>query len=142
VFAVPVPRDSAVPLPVPGEGFVPPRLDRMDIRCIDDEPEVLDGMAALLAGWGARVEVAASAGGIAMRPGGWHAIIADHLLPGEPGLAILRRMAGMAPLRILLTATAPEGWEEILPAEGIVLLRKPGPPAELRAVLARSGAAV
>jgi signal transduction histidine kinase/Na+/proline symporter len=116
-------------------------LAGMTVLCIDDEPDVLAGMQALLAGWGALPVLASSGADLPAADGhgdtGWDAIIADHLLPGESGLAILRRLAGRAPVRILLTATAEDSWDAELPREGIMLMRKPLVPPQLRAMLAR-----
>jgi CheY-like chemotaxis protein len=138
IFSILVPRaeHSNAPSAQRAEESAP-SLAGLDILCIDDEPEVLFGMKALLEHWGAVVTTASSGIGIPAHEGRWSAIIADQLLPDETGISILRRMAGQADQRILLTATAEDGWDAELLAEGIQLLRKPAQPLQLRAMLGK-----
>nr|WP_246448029.1 ATP-binding protein [Novosphingobium flavum] len=137
IFSVVIPRAKAAASPRRlAEPTAGQSLDGMTVLCIDDEPDVLLGMKALLERWGARVDTAGSGPEIPATAHGWSAIVADQLLPGETGISILRRLAGQARLRILLTATAQDDWEDELAAEGIRLMRKPAPPLQLRALLA------
>jgi CheY-like chemotaxis protein/anti-sigma regulatory factor (Ser/Thr protein kinase) len=116
-------------------------LGGLTVLCLDDEPEILDGMAALLGRWGIRVLAARSAGEAhalvaASRP---DAILADYHLRGlQTGLEALGELcarAGGCP-GALITANASEALAQQARDRGYALLRKPVKPAALRALLA------
>jgi Na+/proline symporter/signal transduction histidine kinase/CheY-like chemotaxis protein len=142
LFAIRVPRSTAAIRPR-GEGPQRTRaaaLAGMTVLCLDDEPDILAGMAALLGRWGVRVLAARSAGEAhalvaSMRP---DAVLADYHLRGEQtGLEVLAELcarAGGCP-GALITANASEALAQQARERGYALLRKPVKPAALRALL-------
>jgi DNA-binding response OmpR family regulator len=117
------------------------QLKGMRVLCIDDDPDILDGMGALLARWGvlampARTIAEAESVLTVHRP---HVILADyHLREAESGLDLLKRLCaanGACP-GALVTANASEALAQAARASGFQVLRKPVKPAALRALLA------
>jgi signal transduction histidine kinase len=132
-FAVVVPAAGAPQRRVP-RGLAPVSLNGLSVLCVDDEPDVLLGTAALLQRWGAQVTACADAGQVP--DGQFDVALVDYHLDGGDGLDLLRALSGRARLRLLVTATSEDGWADALAAEGIMLLGKPVAPLELRAILA------
>jgi Na+/proline symporter/CheY-like chemotaxis protein len=154
-FAVslPVSREAPVARDVAPRGAltaVP--LTPLVVLCIDNEPSILDGMAALLSGWGCRVVTAGSLaaawealGGAA--PDGDPLVpdvtIVDYHLDEGDGLgavAALRRRLGDGLPAILVTADRTPAMRAAAAEAGVTVLNKPLKPAMLRALLARLGA--
>jgi hypothetical protein len=82
---------------------------------VDDDPDILLAVGALIERWGAVVTRSAN---LAEVPAGghWDAAVADYQLPDGNGLDLLRDLAGRCPLRILVTATPVEtGHRTCLP---------------------------
>jgi CheY-like chemotaxis protein len=143
LFAIRVPRSVAVPvrraLPDPRMRGTP--LKGIKVLCIDDDPDILDGMSALLSRWGvhampARTIAEAESVLTVHRP---DIILADyHLREPESGLDLLRRLcaANRGCPGALVTANASEALAQAARAEGFQVLRKPVKPAALRALLA------
>lgn len=143
LFAIRVPRGVAAPPQRDGVRTrpTPAALGGMTVLCLDDEPDILAGMAALLGRWGVRVLAARSAGeahalAASARP---DAVLADYHLRGpQTGLEVLDELcarAGGCP-GALITANASEALAEEARGRGYALLRKPVKPAALRALLA------
>jgi len=143
LFAIRVPRSAATPVrrPPPDPRMRGTPLKGMKVLCIDDDPDILDGMAALLARWGvqampARTIAEAESVLTVHRP---HVILADyHLREPENGLDLLTRLCaatGGCP-GALVTANASEALAQAARAQGFQVLRKPVKPAALRALLA------
>ena len=115
-------------------------LSRLVVLCVDNEPEILAGMRALLGRWGCTVVVAsngieAKAQLLAHQP---QVILTDyHLADGEDGLDLLLELV---PGRVgaLVTADHSDATANAVRAAGLGLLRKPVKPAALRAFLAAS----
>jgi Na+/proline symporter/signal transduction histidine kinase len=112
------------------------------VLCIDNEPNILDGMRVLLGGWGCRVLTAtdlaaalAALAGSALEPDG---LLVDYHLDGGNGIAAiaeLRRRYGRDLPAILVTADRSVPVREEARAESVQLLNKPVKPAALRALL-------
>lgn len=123
-------------------------MSGLDVLCVDDEPGILDGMAALLAGWGARVRTASSATAalaeIARRPP--DLMLLDlRLSATETGFDLLDRASlelGVTISSGLLTASVSDASLEEARARGLPVLKKPVDPAELRALVVRLAGAV
>jgi Na+/proline symporter/signal transduction histidine kinase len=143
VFAIRAPRATT---PVMRRGSLDPRargvpLKGMTVLCLDDEPDILEGMGALLGRWGVKVLPArtiADAESLALsgRP---DVILADfHLRETETGLEALCRLCAMNGGRpgALVTANASAELTQGARANGFEILRKPVKPAALRALLA------
>jgi CheY-like chemotaxis protein/anti-sigma regulatory factor (Ser/Thr protein kinase) len=114
VFAVIAPASAPVPVrvaPTP----VQADLAGLAVLCVDDDPDILLAVGALIERWGAVVTRCAN---LAEVPAGghWDAAVADYQLPDGNGLDLLRDLAGRCPLRILVTATPVEtGHRTCLP---------------------------
>ncbi|WP_114394087.1 NahK/ErcS family hybrid sensor histidine kinase/response regulator [Oleisolibacter albus] len=146
VFAVTVPfgagaRPAETRSPGP-PAFTSP-LSGARILVIDNEPAILDGMGALLRGWGCQVAVAAAGaelpsalGCLGGRP---DLVVADyHLEDGAVGveeIAGLRRRFGADLPGLVITANRTAAIHEQVQARGLHLLTKPVKPAQLRAML-------
>ncbi|WP_346796219.1 NahK/ErcS family hybrid sensor histidine kinase/response regulator [Halomonas sp. Bachu 37] len=116
------------------------------IVCIDNETLILEGMSAMLSGWGCEVFTATSIGGaksiLRNLDGDPDAILADYHLDNEvTGLmaleALSERVAGAVP-GIVITADRTEAVAEEVKRSGYQLLLKPVRPAALRALLTRT----
>ena len=124
---------SLVETPRPALG-----MKGLSVLCIDDDPEILDGMRLLLERWGCRVQTARDGVDVerAELP---DLVLADfHLTAGENGLelcdALCRRAGRRLPV-ILLTADRGERLGEQLEGLGYQRLFKPIKPAALRALI-------
>jgi len=122
------------------------RLLGANVLCIDNEPQVLDGMEALLGGWGCRVLKAADlAAAIAACTGSDtppNGLLVDyHLDHGSNGLeviAALRRHLGDDLLpAILITADRSPAVRDEARVRNVQVLSKPVKPAALRALMAQ-----
>lgn len=115
-------------------------LAAMRVLCIDDEPDVLRGMRALIERSGATVEAAASADEALSMDGEWDVTFADfHLGPGPTGLDALHALGARAGAGVLVTANAEETVASEAATRGVALMRKPVGPDALQALLARIG---
>jgi CheY-like chemotaxis protein len=114
----------------------------LTVLCIDNEPEILSGMSALMTRWGVRVLTAvnASQARAAFERDRPDVILADYRLGnGEmDGLDLLQSMrrGGVEPLPgALVTADHSTAVAERAQAMGYPVLRKPVKPGALRALL-------
>jgi PAS domain S-box-containing protein len=115
------------------------------VLCIDNEPDILTGMAALIEPWGCTVLTACDESEVGARFDRDDAppdiILADYHLDDEcNGLDLMNRLQarfGQAIPGILITADQSESVREAADAQGYRLLQKPLRPAALRALLRR-----
>lgn len=145
-FSVELPIATAAPVSVQ-EDATPARSAALfhgqTILCIDNEQQILQGMEALLKGWGCRVLTAldldTARAAIAASEEPVFGLLADyHLDHGATGLdaiAALREELGPEFPAALITADRSAGLRDSAKAQGISLLNKPLKPAALRAVL-------
>ena len=120
------------------------KLAGLHIICIDNEPKILDGMEALLVGWGCRVSKAGdlpraldALSSVQILPAG---ALVDYHLDGGNGLAViatLRARFGADLPAILITADRDAQVRAAARAVGVSVLHKPLKPAALRASLAQ-----
>lgn len=124
-------------------GLLPPAL-ALSVLCVDDDPDALDAMAALIGGWGARVTTASSLAQAqaALAAARHDVLLVDHHLDGaEPadGLAIAARLraqqAEPALAAILITANRSEDVQAAARAQAVPVLHKPLRAMRLRALL-------
>nr|WP_299243279.1 NahK/ErcS family hybrid sensor histidine kinase/response regulator [uncultured Halomonas sp.] len=150
LFSVEVPRVSALEIPATRDDAPKRRtsnkLAGTRIICIDNETLILEGMKAMLSGWGCEVFTATSIGGaksilrhLEEDP---DAILADYHLDNEvTGLMALEaldeRFRESIP-GIVITADRTEEVAEEIKRAGYHLLLKPVRPAALRALLTRT----
>ncbi len=119
-------------------------LAGLRVIAIDNDPRILEGMSALLSGWGCEVITAIGLREARERLGGFgpppNAIVADYHLDGENGvqaIASLRADLGSDTPAVLLTADrTPEIREQAQGLE-VRVLNKPLKPAALRALLSQ-----
>jgi CheY-like chemotaxis protein len=114
----------------------------LHVLCLDNEPEILEGMAALLGRWGLSCDLAlnASEAQTALRARRPDVILADfHLGAAQDGLEILDALRAdcvMAPPAALITADGSDELKQRARQRGVAVLHKPVKPAALRALLA------
>ncbi|MBV8744946.1 MAG: PAS-domain containing protein [Xanthobacteraceae bacterium] len=146
-FAVRVPLAPAVaaerPIPRP-LARTALKFAGLHVICIDNEPKILDGMEALLVGWGCRVSKAgdlsqalASLSSTQIAPAG--ALVDYHLDSGNglDVIAALRARFGADMPAILITADRDAQVRAAARAAGVSVLHKPLKPAALRVSLAQ-----
>jgi PAS domain S-box-containing protein len=147
VFRVRVPVGEAAPL-LPAESAAEPvaaapsSLVGVTVLCVDNEPEILAGMSALMSRWGVRVVTATDSATarrltVSERPA---VVLADYRLGDgdDDGLALLLdlcRTGATPPIGALVTADHSAALGERARELGFRLLRKPVKPAALRALM-------
>jgi CheY-like chemotaxis protein len=146
-FSVEVPLSSAVPSVQAPREFATVdrgRLIGTTVLCIDNEPKVLDGMDALLGGWGCRVlkapDLATAVVAIAESQVAPNGLLVDYHLDKGNGLdAIieLRRRFGAELPAILITADRSPHVRDAAREQDVQVLSKPLKPAALRALMAQ-----
>ena len=146
-FSVQVPR--ALTVPKEARRSEPRRVERRQLTglivlCIDNEPKILDGMEALLGGWGCEVLTATDLATALVRLGDAKApptgLLVDYHLDrgnGIDAIAQLRRRFGTDIPSILITADRSAAVLDAARAQEIQVLHKPVKPAALRALLAQ-----
>jgi len=120
------------------------RLAKIPVLCIDNDPNVLDGMATLLRGWGCETfqatdlwEAVATLQAAGKSPGG---LLVDYHLDhgnGIEAVAELRRLFGAEIPAVLITADRSPDVREAARTLAIQVLNKPIKPASLRAVMSQ-----
>jgi len=117
-------------------------LSGLRVLCIDNEPNILDGMAVLISGWGCHVECAGSIAEldpiVAASPGPPDLIIADYHLGDGSGIGAILRLRTLYSTEVpALLVTADRTIEVRAEAErhNIGLQHKPVKPAALRAFI-------
>ncbi|RZL06124.1 MAG: response regulator, partial [Rubrivivax sp.] len=142
MFAIRVPRAaSARPQPPPRAVAGDDALHGLRVLCVDNDPEILDGMRALLGRWGVAVACAATVdAALAAVSHAPQVLLVDyHLhdrLEGLDMLDALRAACGSDVPGALLTADGSDTLKRATRARGYRLLTKPIKPASLRAFLA------
>jgi Na+/proline symporter/signal transduction histidine kinase len=146
-FSVDVPLSSAPPSSqAPREPAVADRSQLLGttVLCIDNEPKVLDGMDALLGGWGCRVlkapDLAAGMVAVSEARVTLNGLLVDYHLDkgnGIEAIAELRRRFGAELPAILITADRSPHVRDEARALGVQVLNKPVRPAALRALMAQ-----
>ncbi|MEL0028371.1 MAG: hybrid sensor histidine kinase/response regulator, partial [Perlucidibaca sp.] len=128
---------ASTPLPPEPASQSAGSLQGLCVLCVDNEPDILAGMRALLGRWGCMV-VTAGSGHEARAQLRRHdpvVVLADyHLADGEDGLLLLRELA-VGRAGALVTADHTDEVAAAVKTAGLGLLRKPVKPAALRAFL-------
>ena len=147
MFAVELP--TAAPVPEVAAAPVRPAVPASDLAglsvlCVDNEPRILEGMEALLTGWGCMVSTAAGtrealAGLKDGRPPPDVLLVDYHLDEGTGIDAVtqLRWRLGPNVPAALVTANRSPTLKEEAAQRGLAVLFKPVKPAALRAFLAQ-----
>lgn len=146
VFAVTVPVGDAVPAAAIISEITDPRIRELDgavILCIDDSPDILDGMSALLGGWQCDVRVAESGAKWrgALNGDTPDLILADYHLDGDKdGLQLVAEICsdiGRVIPAVVISADQSEELRDEARRRGHAILSKPVKPAALRALMTR-----
>lgn len=139
-----------VPLAVARQGAAIPhepvrrgQLTGRRVLVIDNDKSILDGMEAILAGWGCQVclatDVDTAISAIGRQPP--DIIVADYHLDnghtGDAAVASVRIHCGGDVPAVVITADRTPELREDLSQQGLHLLTKPVKPAQLRALLTR-----
>ncbi len=148
MFTVEMPLGLAAPQSVQDD-TVPARgsavLDDLLVVCIDNEQQILDGMRALLTGWGCRVltglSLEAAREAIQGQSEPVFAVVSDYHLDesatGVEAIHALRQEISPDLPSVLITADRSADLRDHVKELGISLLNKPLKPAALRAVLSQ-----
>jgi signal transduction histidine kinase len=146
VFSLTLPRGQARPLPQPApvRQAPPGALGGLRVLCVDNEPSIVAGMAALLAGWGCRV---VAAGGLEealealAADGELDAMLVDYRLGGgRNGIDLMdavRSRLGIEVPGVVITADHGEAIRDAVQSRGYRFMHKPVKPAALRALLSQ-----
>ena len=144
-FSIEVPLSAAVPSSqLPREHASPDRgqLVGTAVLCIDNDPTVLDGMQALLGGWGCQVlkapDLAAAVDAVAASDVAPDGLLVDYHLDKGNGIEAiieLRRRFGADLPAILITADRSPHVRDEAHAHNVQVLNKPLKPAALRALM-------
>ncbi|MFG6176983.1 NahK/ErcS family hybrid sensor histidine kinase/response regulator [Halomonas sp. THAF12] len=124
--------------PAPGAD----RLAGARVWVLDDDPAILDGMAALLEGWGCRVRCAstpAALEALSRRERADVLLVDYHLAPGDPdGLCVADRLCRAHPGLgvVLITANHDGDLKQWARERGYDCLLKPVKPLRLRVLIA------
>ena len=116
------------------------QLAGTSVLVIDNDRSILDGMTAILTGWGCRV---ATALGMPVAADGDcpDVIVADYHLDdgitGDAVAATIRARCGDDIPAVIITADRTPELRDALSRQGFYLLTKPVKPAQLRALLTR-----
>ncbi|OAF18231.1 hybrid sensor histidine kinase/response regulator [Bradyrhizobium neotropicale] len=139
---VPIARGPGVPLQRKAATVAPAVAEQpLTILCLDNEATILDGLTALLGGWGHRVLVAtdaakAMAAAAASPP---DVVLLDYHLDGERSgldfLDDLRQKSGRGICALVVTGDRSEAVRKEARARGCEVLSKPVKPAALRRFL-------
>jgi PAS domain S-box-containing protein len=117
-------------------------LAGMRVLCIDNEPDILTGMRALMEPWGCEVRTASDEQGAASATeNGWSpaVVVADyHLDDARNGIDLMNRLRSRVCKDmegVLITADQSEAVRQAARANGYRVLHKPLKPAALRSLL-------
>ena len=145
VFSVEVPIAATVRAATPPRRpsrVVPAQLGGMAVLCIDNDPQILDGMEALLCGWGCQVLKASNLSEAIAAVEASDAVVSgflvDYHLDEENGIDVivqLRARFGRDMPAILITADRTPRVREEARHRDVQILNKPVKPASLRALL-------
>jgi Na+/proline symporter/signal transduction histidine kinase len=126
-----------------GKTYKTSALSGLKVLVIDNEPAIVDGLAALLSGWGMYVVTAISADDAKSKLKNHtdcDAILADYHIHREDGLALVKALrfeTGRDVPALLITADRSSRVRNLAAADGVLYLRKPVKPAALRAALSQ-----
>jgi len=117
-------------------------LRNLNVLCIDNEPEILDGMRLLLERWGCAVQLARDPAGaeaaVASNAAPELVLVDYHLDDRANGIDVIDRLFERIDARppvVVITADRSAELEQAVKARGFALLAKPIKPAALRSLI-------
>jgi signal transduction histidine kinase/CheY-like chemotaxis protein len=119
------------------------RPDGVAVLCVDNDARILEGMRALLEGWGCRVKtIGGSAGLDKLKETGFvpDLVLVDYHLDSENGLEVIERLRALYGQELpgaLITADRTTELREAAKGLDVPVINKPVRPAVLRAMLSR-----
>jgi Na+/proline symporter/signal transduction histidine kinase/CheY-like chemotaxis protein len=143
-FSIDLPRAEPRTMPLPPRSTAQSvgRISGLHVLCIDNEQAVLQGMQALLDGWGCRVSNARSAAEALERLGAGAAkpdiILADYHLDDGTGFEVVEAVRAATRTQvpaIIITADHTAEVQREARLRGYAMLRKPLKAAALRALM-------
>ncbi len=144
LFSVMVPiSEESVAEPVakrPANPRLSGALSGLHVLAIDNEQSIVDGLAALLGGWGLDVSKALNPVEAMVADRKPDIIIADYHINRDDGLALIQELRDLwkdTVPAILITADPSAKLRGEAEAAGVHYLRKPVKPAQLRALMAQ-----
>ncbi|WP_416398714.1 ATP-binding protein [Allohahella sp. A8] len=137
-FAIEVPEASPAPPSTPVPLLAGQRIQALRVLLIDDDPQILRGLGALLGSWGNdAITVSGARQALSVSAEGVDLIICDYHLHGQgAGIELIesiRLRAGRKVPAILITGDTREDLLQRFAASGLVVLHKPVSPPRLRA---------
>ncbi len=114
------------------------KLDGLTVLCVDNEPRILDGMKALLGGWGCHVLTAVDAEQACSFTAPPNVVLIDYHLDTTTGIAAIvaiRHHYGRALPAVLVTADRSTEVSMAAAEADMLVFNKPLKPASLRAYL-------
>ena len=148
IFSITVPKAPAAPVELAAvasarDAMAHP-LAGMRILAIDNEPSILHGLDALLAGWGCRfsgvADIHSALEAVTHTGEVPDAIIADYHLDkgtGIEAIGALREAVGIEIPAVLITADHSQEVRDLAATHEVTMLNKPVRPAALRALLSQ-----
>ena len=146
LFAISLPRVSgpAIRRPTSDVPLAVGDVRNLSVLCIDNEIDVLDGMRALLDGWGCHSVMATSTEQALARLAEMEVppsvVLADYHLDAGTGVEAVKAISaavGRDLPAVIITADRTQEVQREIRQLGLVLLRKPLKAAQLRAILSR-----
>jgi len=120
-------------------------FDGLVVLCVDNEQSILDGMSALLTGWGCRIlqgkDIEEAQREVRKHGHAPDIILADYHLNNGNGMDLIQQLRWKFDQKlpaILITADRSQARQDEARERGVALLNKPVKPAALRALIAQS----
>jgi Na+/proline symporter/signal transduction histidine kinase len=146
-FSLEVPLSAALPASAAARGAIrvdPSKLSGIAVLCLDNDPQILDGMETLLGGWGCQVlkgtDVKTALAAARKSKLDLSGLLVDYHLDEANGIDAIvelrRRLKADLPA-ILITADRSRKVRDEARARDVPVLHKPVKPAALRALLAQ-----
>ncbi len=148
VFSIELPIATANPVPAESLSRRSPasvNVSGLTVLCVDNDPQILNGMKLLMEGWGCKAIVAQGAedafAALKRSQGAVDIVVADYHLDDGDGLSLIesiRQTTGMHTPAVLITADRDGALQLSARERDVVFMNKPLRPAALRATLSRA----
>jgi Na+/proline symporter/signal transduction histidine kinase len=115
-------------------------LHGLKVLAVDNEVAIVEGLRALLTGWGVDVTTATTAHDVLSMDKNFDVVLADYHINQDDGIELVKQLRKQLQVHIpaiLITADRSVRVQNLAAESGLVLLRKPVKPAALRAALSQ-----